>query len=141
MKIDKKLPDIAIIDVKLDKGDKDGIELLNHIKKKDPDIPVIIISGHANIQMAIDSLKSGAFEFIQKPFDSKRLINFVERAVEIHNLKRENKTLKSKLFYSYDLIGISPSITKIQELIKKVSLSRSRVFIYGPTGSGQRIDC
>ena len=115
--IDKKLPDVAIIDVKLDKGDNDGIELLNHIKKKDSDVPVIIISGHANIQMAIDSLKSGAFEFIQKPFDSKRLINFVKRAVEMHNLKKENKSLQSKLFYSYDLIGVSPSIMKIQELI------------------------
>ena len=118
--IDKKLPDVAIIDVKLDKGDNDGIELLNHIKKKDSDIPVIIISGHANIQMAIDSLKSGAFEFIQKPFDSKRLINFVKRAVEMHNLKKENKSLQSKLFYSYDLIGVSPSITKIQELINSL---------------------
>ena len=137
--IDKKLPDVAIIDVKLDKGDNDGIELLNHIKKKDSDVPVIIISGHANIQMAIDSLKSGAFEFIQKPFDSKRLINFVKRAVEIHNLKKENKSLQSKLFYSYDLIGASPSIMKIQELIKKVSLTGSRIFIYGPTGSGKEL--
>ena len=76
--IDKKLPDVAVIDVKLDKGDNDGIELLTHIKRKDSDIPVIIISGHANIKMAIDSLKSGAFEFIQKPFDSQRLINFVK---------------------------------------------------------------
>ena len=67
--IDKKLPDVAIIDVKLDKGDNDGIELLNHIKNKNKNIPVIIISGHANIEMAIKSLKSGAFEFIQKPFD------------------------------------------------------------------------
>ena len=65
--IDKKLPDVAIIDVKLDKGDNDGIELLSHIKSKDKDIPVIIISGHANIEMAVNSLKSGAFEFIQKP--------------------------------------------------------------------------
>ena len=69
--IDKKLPDVAIIDVKLDKSDNDGIELLNHIKNKDKDIPVIIISGHANIEMAIKSLKSGAFEFIQKPFDKE----------------------------------------------------------------------
>ena len=67
--IDKKLPDVAIIDVKLDKSDNDGIELLNHIKSKDKDIPVIIISGHANIEMAIKSLKSGAFEFLEKPFD------------------------------------------------------------------------
>ena len=87
--IDKKLPDVAVIDVKLDKGDNDGIEFLMHIKRKDSDIPVIIISGHANIKMAIDSLKSGAFEFIQKPFDSQRLINFVNRAVENHNLKKE----------------------------------------------------
>jgi two-component system nitrogen regulation response regulator NtrX len=137
--IDKKLPDVAIIDVKLDKGDNDGIELLNHIKKKDSDIPVIIISGHANIQMAVNSLKSGAFEFLQKPFDSKRLINFVKRAVEMHSLKKENKSLQNKLFYSYDLIGISPSIEKIKELIKKVSLSGSRVFIYGPTGSGKEL--
>ena len=71
--IDKKLPDVAIIDVKLDKGDNDGIELLNHIKSKNRNIPVIIISGHANIEMAIKSLKSGAFEFIQKPFDRERL--------------------------------------------------------------------
>ena len=62
--IDKKLPEVAIIDVKLDKGDNDGIELLNHIKQKNKDIPVIIISGHANIEMAIKSLKNGAFEFI-----------------------------------------------------------------------------
>ena len=69
IEIDKKLPDVAIIDVKLDKGDNDGIELLTHIKKKNKDIPVIIISGHANIEMAIKSLKSGAFEFIQKVGD------------------------------------------------------------------------
>ena len=88
--IDKKLPDVAIIDVKLDKGDNDGIELLSHIKKKNADIPVIIISGHANIDMAIKSLKSGAFEFIQKPFDKDRLLNFIKRAVENINLKNEN---------------------------------------------------
>ena len=115
--IDKKLPDVAIIDVKLDKGDNDGIELLTHIKKKDTDIPVIIISGHANIKMAIDSLKSGAFEFIQKPFDSQRLINFVNRAVENYSLKKENKTLQSKLFHSYDLVGKSVSILKLKEQI------------------------
>ena len=86
--IDKKLPDVAIIDVKLDKGDNDGIELLNHIKNKNKDIPVIIISGHANIEMAIKSLKSGAFEFLEKPFDEERLMNFVKRAVENFKLKK-----------------------------------------------------
>ena len=76
VEIDKKLPDVAIIDVKLDKGDNDGIELLNHIKQKNKDIPVIIISGHANIEMAVKSLKSGAFEFIQKPFDKNSVKKF-----------------------------------------------------------------
>ena len=85
IEIDKKLPDVAIIDVKLDKGDNDGIELLSHIKKKNKDVPVIIISGHANIEMAVKSLKSGAFEFIEKPFDQDRLMNFVNRAVENFN--------------------------------------------------------
>ena len=137
--IDKKLPDVAIIDVKLDKGDNDGIELLNHIKKKNKDIPVIIISGHANIEMAINSLKSGAFEFIQKPFDKNRLLNFINRAVENFNLKNENKKLHSKLFHSYDLIGKSANITKIKEQIEKLSLSDSRIFITGPTGSGKEL--
>tara|TARA_B100000686_G_scaffold348840_1_gene440861 strand:+ start:1048 stop:2403 length:1356 start_codon:yes stop_codon:yes gene_type:complete len=137
--IDKKLPEVAIIDVKLDKGDNDGIELLSHIKKKNKDIPVIIISGHANIEMAVNSLKSGAFEFIQKPFDKERLMNFVDRAVENFNLKNENKNLQSKLFHSYDLIGKSQNINSIRDQIEKLSLSDSRIFISGPTGSGKEL--
>ena len=88
--IDKKIPDVAILDVKLDKGDNDGIELLSYIKKKDKDVPVIIITGHANVEMAVSSLKHGAFEFIEKPFDQNRLLNFIRRAVENLNLKSEN---------------------------------------------------
>ena len=137
--IDKKLPDVAIIDVKLDKGDNDGIELLNHIKNKNKDIPVIIISGHANIEMAIKSLKSGAFEFLEKPFDEERLMNFVKRAVENFKLKNENKVLETKLFHSFDLIGKSQNIEKIKEQIEKLSNSESRIFIYGPTGSGKEL--
>ncbi len=137
--IDKKLPDVAIMDVKLDKGDNDGIQLLDHIKKKNTDIPVIMISGHANIEMAVNSLKSGAFEFIQKPFDKERLLNFVNRAVENYNLKNENKNLSNKLFHSFDLIGNSPNISSIREQIQKLSQSESRVFISGPTGSGKEL--
>ena len=85
--IDKKIPDIAILDVKLDKGDNDGIELLSHIKSKNKDVPVIIITGHANIEMAVNSLRQGAFEFVEKPFDRTRLLNFIIRAVENLNLK------------------------------------------------------
>ena len=137
--IDKKLPNVAIIDVKLDKGDNDGIQLLDHIKKKNSDIPVIMISGHANIEMAVNSLKSGAFEFIQKPFDKERLLNFVNRAVENYNLKNENKNLNNKLFHSFELIGKSSNISSIREQIQKLSQSESRVFINGPTGSGKEL--
>jgi len=97
--IDKKLPDVAILDVKLDKGDNDGIELLSHIKTKNKDVPVIIISGHANIEMAIKSLHHGAFEFIEKPFDQERLLNFVSRAVENFNLKHKIKNMKISYFH------------------------------------------
>ncbi len=137
--IDKKLPDVAIIDVKLDKGDNDGIELLLHIKKKNKNLPVIIISGHANIEMAIKSLKSGAFEFIQKPFDQERLINFVNRAVEHFNLTNENQNLKSQLFHSYELIGTSQNIQIINDQILKLSNTESRIFISGPTGTGKEL--
>ena len=139
IEIDKKIPDVAIIDVKLDKGDTDGIELLNHIKKKNKDVPVIIISGHANIDMAINSLKSGAFEFIQKPFDKERLLNFIKRAVENFNLKNENKNLQHKLFHTFELVGTSSNINSIREQISKLAESESRVFISGPTGTGKEL--
>jgi two-component system, NtrC family, nitrogen regulation response regulator NtrX len=137
--IDKKLPDVAILDVKLDKGDNDGIELLSHIKSKNKDIPVIIISGHANIEMAIKSLQHGAFEFIEKPFDQERLLNFVSRAVENYNLKKQNKEYETKLFSSYELIGDSKNIINIIDQIKKISLTETRVFINGPLGSGKEL--
>ncbi len=137
--IDKKLPDVAILDVKLDKGDNDGIELLSHIKSKNKDVPVIIISGHANIEMAVKSLHKGAFEFIEKPFDRERLLNFVKRAVENYNLKKENKEYESKLFSSYNIIGNSKNITNIKDQIKKISITESRVFINGPSGSGKEL--
>ena len=137
--IDKKLPDVAILDVKLDKGDNDGIELLSHIKSKNKDIPVIIISGHANIEMAVKSLQHGAFEFIEKPFDQERLLNFVSRAIENYNLKKQNKEYETKLFSSYELIGDSKNIINIIDQIKKISLTETRVFINGPSGSGKEL--
>ena len=137
--IDKKLPDVAIIDVKLDKGDHDGLELLSHIKTKDVNIPVIIITGHANVEMAIKALKAGAFEFIEKPFNQERLLNFINRAVENINLKNKNKEFESKLFFSYDLIGNSNNIQNIKGQINKIAISESRIFINGPTGSGKEL--
>ena len=138
--INKKLPDVAIIDVKLDKkGDKDGIDILTHIKKIDDNLPVIMISGHANVQMAVDSLKLGAFEFMQKPFSSERLLNFVNRAIENLNLKKEKSILEGKLFHSFDFIGESPQILKVKNLINKLGNTESRVFISGPAGSGKEL--
>ena len=137
--IDKKIPDVAILDVKLDKGDNDGIELLSHIKSKNKDVPVIIITGHANIEMAVRSLKHGAFEFIEKPFDQTRLLNFVKRAVENLNLKSQNKDYENKLFYSYELIGESKNISIIKDQIDKISITETRVLINGPSGSGKEL--
>ena len=133
--IDKKVPDIAILDVKLDKGDNDGIELLSHIKSKNKDVPVIIITGHANIEMAVNSLKHGAFEFVEKPFDQNRLLNFIKRAVENLNLKTQNKDYENKLFSSYELVGNSKNISTIRDQIEKISITESRVLINGPSGS------
>ncbi len=135
----KKIPDVAVIDVKLDKGDNDGVELLTYLKKLDSDVPAIMISGHANVQMAVDSLKLGAFEFMQKPFSSERLINFVNRAVENITLKKEKTVLESKLFHSYDIIGTSQAIEKTKDLVDKLSNTESRVFIVGPAGSGKEL--
>ena len=137
--IDKKMPDVAILDVKLDKGDNDGIELLSHIKSINKDIPVIIITGHANIEMAVTSLKHGAFEFVEKPFDQARLLNFISRAVENLNLKSQNKEFESKLFSSYELIGNSKNISNIREQIDKISITESRILINGPSGSGKEL--
>ena len=137
--INKKLPDVLIIDVKLDKGDYDGIELLKRLKKIDDEIPAIMISGHANVQMAVDSLKLGAFEFIQKPFSSERLLNFLSRAIEYVELKKEKRSLENKLFHSYDIIGKSQTITKVRSLIDKLKNAESRIFISGPAGSGKEL--
>ena len=137
--IDKKVPDVAILDVKLDKGDNDGIQLLSHIKSKNSDVPVIMISGHANIEMAINSLKHGAFEFVEKPFDQTRLLNFIRRAVENLNLKTQNKEYENKLFSSFDLVGNSKNISTIRDQIEKIAITETRIFINGPSGSGKEL--
>ena len=138
--IDKKIPDVALLDVKLSNTENnEGLKLLDHIKNKNKDIPVIIISGHANIEMAVDSLRLGAFEFIQKPFDKNRLTNFIKRAIENYNLKAENKSLNDKLFHSFDIVGKSKNILNIKDQINHLATSDSRIFITGPIGSGKEL--
>ena len=139
LEINNKIPDLAIIDIKLDKTDKDGIDLLKLIMKKDKSIPVIMISGHATIQIATESIKLGAYEFLEKPFSTEKIINYVNRALETASLKKEKDLIEDKLFHSFDLIGKSNAISKTKKIIEKLSNIESRVLITGPTGSGKEL--
>ena len=137
--INKKQPDLAIIDIKLDKTDKDGIDLLKLVTKKNKLTPVIMISGHATVQIAVEATRLGAYEFIEKPFTKEKILNYVNRALESSKLKKEKDIIENKLFHSFELIGKSPSIIKIKKIIEKLSTSESRVLIYGPTGAGKEL--
>ncbi len=137
--INKKLPDLAIIDIKLDKTDKDGIDLLKLVTKKSKLTPVIMISGHATVQIAVEATRLGAYEFIEKPFTKEKILNYVNRALESSKLKKEKDIIENKLFHSFELIGKSPSVIKVKKIIEKLSTSESRVLIYGPTGTGKEL--
>ena len=137
--INTKLPHLAIIDIKLDKGDRDGIDLLKQIVEKDKSLPIIMISGHANVQVAVEAIRLGAYEFVEKPFSSEKLLNYVKRAIEVTNIKKEKDKVENKLFHSFDLIGESLEILKIKKTIKKLSAAESRVLITGKTGTGKEL--
>ncbi len=137
--INKKLPDLAVIDIKLDKGDRDGIDILKSIMKINKSIPVIMISGHANVQLAVEAIRLGAYEFVEKPFSTEKILNYVTRALEIFSLKKEKDNLESKLFHSFDLVGKSPEIIKIKKTIEKLSSVESRILITGETGTGKEL--
>jgi len=139
LEINQKIPDLAILDIKLDKPDKDGIDLLKLIIKKNKSTPVIMISGHATVQIAVEAIRLGAYEFIEKPFSTEKILNYVKRALETASLKEEKDFIEKKLFHSFDLIGESSSIVKIKKTIEKLALSESRVLIVGPTGSGKEL--
>jgi len=139
LEINNRLPDLAIIDIKLDNPDKDGIDLLKLINKKNKLIPVIMISGHATVQIAVEAIRLGAYEFIEKPFSKEKILNYVNRGLESAELKKERDVIENKLFHSFELIGKSPSILKIKKIIEKLHTSESRVLISGPTGSGKEL--
>ena len=139
LEINNRLPDLAIIDIKLDKPDKDGIDLLKLIIKNNKNTPVIMISGHATVKVAIEAIKLGAYEFIEKPFSKEKIVNYVNRGLESSLLKKEKDIIENKLFHSFDLVGESPNITKVKKIIDKLSTSESRVLISGPTGSGKEL--
>ena len=137
--INKKTPDLAVIDIKLDKGDRDGIDLLKHIMKINKSVPVIMISGHANVQLAVEAIRIGAYEFVEKPFSTAKILNYVTRALEIFELKKQKESLEKKLFHSFDLVGKGSEITKIKKTIEKLSSVESRVLITGQTGTGKEL--
>ena len=139
LEINKRLPDLAIIDIKLDKPDKDGIDLLKLVAKKNKLTPVIMISGHATVQVAVEAIRLGAYEFIEKPFSKEKILNYVNRALESSELKKEKNIIENKLFHSFELIGKSPAITKVKKIIEKLSTTESRVLISGPTGTGKEL--
>ena len=137
--INKKLPDLAIIDIKLDKANKDGIDLLKLVTKKTKFTPVIMISGHATVQIAVEATRLGAYEFIEKPFSKEKIVNYVNRALESQELRKQKEIIENKLFHSFDLIGKSASILKVKKIIDKLSYTDSRVLISGPTGTGKEL--
>ena len=130
--------DLIILDVWLDNSELDGIQILKNIRENSL-IPIIIISGHGNIDMAVKAIKDGANEFIEKPFTSERLLLSVSRSIELYEIKNEYNLLKNKDIYNYKFIGESAAINRIKTLIKKISPTSSRVMIYGDSGTGKDI--
>ena len=129
---------LIILDVWLTNSDLDGIEILKKLRETSL-TPVIIISGHGNIEMAVKAIKEGANEFIEKPFTTERLLLSVSRSIELHEIKSENERLKQENIYDYKFIGESLAINKVRNLIKKVAPTTSRVMIYGDSGTGKDI--
>ncbi len=130
--------DLILLDVWLEDSDHDGIEILEIIRSENT-IPIILMSGHGNIDMAVNAIKKGAQEFIEKPFSSERLLLSVNRTLEISKITEENINLKNKEVFDYQFIGKSPSILKIKQLIDKVGPTSSRVLIQGESGTGKDV--
>ncbi|VAV99765.1 Nitrogen regulation protein NtrX, partial [hydrothermal vent metagenome] len=137
--IEARRPSLIILDIWLQGSRLDGLELLEVVKKIHPDLPVIIISGHGNIETAVSAIKLGAYDFISKPFESDKLLILVERATEVDKLRRENTELKEKMGFDVKLTGTSSAINLVRNTIDKVAPSGSRVLISGPPGSGKEV--
>jgi len=129
--------DIVLLDIKMPQ--KDGIEVLEEIFKINYEIPVIMISGHGNIDTAVESIKKGAYDFIEKPLDLNRLLVTIRNAMDKSTLVNETKTLKKKVSKTFDIVGESEAITKVKDMIEKVAPTDARVLITGPNGSGKEL--
>ncbi len=135
-----KVPDLTILDIWLQESDKDGLEVLEQIKQDNPLLPVLMISGHGTVETAVTAIKNGAYDFIEKPFKSDRLLLMITRALETADLRKENKSLKAQKNKSdHKLIGNSTAITQLKSQIEKIAPTNSRVFITGEGGTGKEV--
>ncbi len=133
----EKNVDVVLCDIKM--PEMDGIEVLEKIFEQSPDIPVIMISGHGNIDTAVEAIKKGAFDFIEKPLDLNRLLVTIRNAMERTDLITETRSLKRKVSKTYEMVGESKAIKKVREMIDKVAPTEARVLITGENGSGKEL--
>ncbi len=129
--------DLVLCDIKMPK--MDGVEVLEKAKKIKPEIPMVMISGHGDLDTAVNTMRLGAFDYISKPPDLNRLLNTVRNALDRKELVVENKRLKKKVSKKYEMIGESDAITHIKEMIEKVAITDARVLITGPNGTGKEL--
>jgi len=132
-------PNLIILDIWLTNSTMDGMQILQYIRKEFPDMPVIMISGHGNIETAVAAIKLGAYDFIEKPFKSDRLILQVQHALDAARLRRENEELKFRAGGDIDLIGKTSAINQVRQVIERVAPTGSRAMIMGPSGVGKEI--
>ncbi len=129
--------DVVLCDIKMPQ--MDGIEVLEILQEKNPEIPVIMISGHGNIDTAVEAIKKGAFDFIEKPLDLNRILITIRNATDKNTLIKETKTLKRKVSKTYDIVGESESISKVKDMIDRVAPTDARVLITGSNGTGKEL--
>lgn len=137
--VERRRPTMAILDIWLQGSDMDGLEVLERLKSIHPELPVIVISGHGNIETAVAAIKRGAYDYLEKPFKADRLIIQVQRAIEAANLRRENAELRQRAGGDLDLVGRSPAMNGVRQAIERVAPTNSRVLISGPPGSGKEL--
>ena len=137
--IRERKPSLVILDVWLQGSRLDGIELLDEFREIDPNLPVIVISGHGTIETAVAAIRKGAYDFIEKPFKSDKLLLTVSRALETSRLRQENAELRARADAQNTLIGTSSGIVQVRQLVDRVSPTNSRVMIKGPSGSGKEL--
>ncbi len=137
--LNKELPSLMILDIWLKDSRMDGIDILKTVKRDNPDVPIIIISGHGNIEIAVAAIKQGAYDFIEKPFNIDQLMVVVTRAMETSRLRRENSELRRKDVTATDMIGTSPAYRTLKAQLDKVTKSNGRVMLSGPAGAGKEI--